>query len=53
MRNQINEIAAKNGRSANAEIVARLQASLAEADGISTEVLRQVLREELRAALKG
>jgi hypothetical protein len=52
MRDQINEIAAQNGRSANAEIVARLQASLAEAENISIEAVRQVVREEIRAAIK-
>lgn len=52
MRDQINEIAARNGRSANAEIVARLQATLAGDDSLSIETLRQVVREELRSALK-
>ncbi|WP_082988088.1 Arc family DNA-binding protein [Bordetella bronchialis] len=51
MRDQINEIAAQNGRSANAEIVARLQASMASADTTSLEAVRQVVREEVRAAL--
>jgi len=52
MRDQINEIAARNGRSANAEIVARLQATLAGDDSLSIEAVRQVVREELRSALK-
>ncbi|WP_427183636.1 Arc family DNA-binding protein [Bordetella bronchialis] len=51
MRDQINEIAAQNGRSANAEIVARLQASMVSADTTSLEAVRHVVREEVRAAL--
>lgn len=51
MRDQINEIAAQNGRSANAEIVARLQASMASADVVNLEAVRQVVRDEVRAAL--
>nr|WP_141218217.1 Arc family DNA-binding protein [Bordetella genomosp. 11] len=51
MRDQINEIAAQNGRSANAEIVARLQASMASSEAVGVEALRQAVREEVRAAL--
>jgi hypothetical protein len=51
MRDQINEIAAQNGRSANAEIVARLQATLAGDNSLSIEAVRQVMREELKAAM--
>lgn len=50
MRDQINDLAAENGRSANAEIVARLQASM-ESAPLSLEAVRQAVREEVRAAL--
>jgi len=50
MRDRINELASDNGRSANAEIVARLAASMTQ-DGVSLDSLRQIVREEVRAAL--
>jgi len=51
MRDQINELAAKNGRSANAEIVARLERSMSPDDSPDLAALRAVIREELIAAL--
>lgn len=51
MREQLNELAAKNGRSANAEIVARLERSLSPDDSPDLAVLRAVIREEVAAAL--
>jgi len=51
MRDQINGLAAKNGRSANAEIVARLERSLSLDDSPDLAALRAVIREELTAAL--
>lgn len=51
MRDRINEIADRNGRSANAEIVARLQASLDPSDDVGIDAVRRVVREEVRAAL--
>ncbi|ARP89798.1 hypothetical protein CAL14_05440 [Bordetella genomosp. 9] len=51
MRDKINEIAAQNGRSANAEIVARLERSLDPLQSPDAEALRQIVREEVRAAL--
>lgn len=52
MRDQLHELAEQNGRSANAEIVARLQASIASGGTASLEVLRQVVRQEVRASLE-
>lgn len=51
MRDQINELAAKNGRSANAEIVARLERSLSRDDSPDLVAIRAVIREEVTAAL--
>lgn len=50
MRDRINELAASNGRSANAEIVARLERSLSPDDSPDLAALRAVIREELAAA---
>jgi len=51
MRDELNRLAAANGRSANAEIVARLQASLSPADNPEVGVIRDMVREELQRAL--
>ena len=51
MRDQINKLAAKNGRSANAEIVARLERSMSPDDSPDLAALRAVIREEVTAAL--
>jgi hypothetical protein len=51
MRDKINEIAAQNGRSANAEIVARLERSLVLGLELDIHAVRAAVREELRAAL--
>jgi len=51
MRDELNRLAAANGRSANAEIVARLQASLSPTDNPEVGVIRDMVREELERAL--
>jgi len=51
MREKINELARANGRSANAEIVARLERSLSPEDSPDMAALRSVIREEVAAAL--
>jgi len=51
MRDLINDLAAKSGRSANAEIVARLEQSLSSDESLDLAGLRAVIREELAAAL--
>lgn len=51
LRDLINKIAAKNGRSANAEIVARLEASFNPESDPAMAMLRTVIREEVARAL--
>lgn len=49
MRDEINRIAAENGRSANAEIVHRLTVSLEETDTEAAKAVRAAIREEMAA----
>jgi hypothetical protein len=49
MRDRLNELASQNGRSANAEIVARLQRALNPTENAELDAVRQAVREELMA----
>lgn len=52
MREKLNRLAAANGRSANAEIVARLQATMAPSQKLDLSSIREVVREEIELALR-
>jgi plasmid stability protein len=52
MRDTLNELAARNGRSANAEIVARLERSLSADDSPEIEAIRNCIRTELARILE-
>jgi hypothetical protein len=52
MRDKINEIAAQNGRSANSEIVARLERTLNPAQAPEVQAMQAVFREELDRAVR-
>lgn len=49
MRDELNRIAAKNGRKTNAEIVMRLERSLDESEEGSIQALREYLEAEFAA----
>jgi plasmid stability protein len=51
MRDKLKTLAAKHGRSTNSEILDRLERSLATHENAEIEPLRQMIRDELRAAL--
>lgn len=51
MRDKINEIATQNGRSANAEIVSRLERTFTPTETPEVQAIRSVFREELDRAV--
>lgn len=51
MRDEINQLAEANGRSANAEIVDRLAWSLDQSKRLTPDEIRRIIREELREIL--
>ncbi|ARP86275.1 Arc family DNA-binding protein [Bordetella genomosp. 9] len=51
MRDSLKELAAKHGRSMNSEILERLERSLSPNASLDLPTVRQVVREEVRAAL--
>lgn len=52
MREELAKRAAENGRSANTEIVARLQESLAPDRRLDAAMVREIVREELARAVE-
>lgn len=52
MREEIAKRAAENGRSANTEIVARLQESLSSDRPLDAATVREIVREELARAVE-
>lgn len=52
MREEIGKRAAENGRSANSEIVARLQATLDPPEQLDAATVRAIVQEELAKAIE-